>query len=654
MAIVKQSVTLDQLDSGPDPATLTITGVTTGSLLVAGAVIFRKSENDTLDPAVTDNAGTVLKAATAFLIFAGGPDSMGCGLWYVENAASGSHTFSFPLGGGVNPTIHAFISEIPTGWKSSSLDKTAQQTHALADLATTDSINLPLTTKGHTIRFSIWTEGNAAGGSTNIGLTVPSGDTQVHIGQNNLSSIPISGSFQEFFVDAARTVTWNWTDATATGISAAAVAADFSLETTGGSSGRIISLPSQFGPGLLKWLTRDKRPAIPDNRPDPIMPEAIAQTPPGEIPSPGFRGPRMLEWLTRDKKPAIPDSQPDPIMPERIARTPGRALPSTGGPGMIPWIQRNQRPAFSIGGPASNIFALAPAALSFIGARASAITKGMTATLSFIGNFVKSASKGLAVATLSFIGALVIRTNKLMTAALSFIGAQSRVVAKGMTAAFSFIGSLPRAVSKGMTAALSFVGAQARAVSYHLTAALSFIGTLVGGQLKVKALAAALSFIGGFASVKLLLQSLAAALSFSGAFSKRTNKGMTAALSFIGSSSRQIAKQMTAAANFVGAYVARTSKQLSATALSFVGSVNLQARKLMTAALSFIGAITAGRVFLKAVAAALSFTGAFGKLPNKALSAILSFSGIIATGKQLSGPIWKAARRAARWMIGQR
>jgi hypothetical protein len=220
--------------------------VQAGSLLVAGAAIYRKAEFDTLDPAVTDDVGTALKADTAFSLFFS--DSMGVGLWYVENAVAGTHTFSFPLGGGVNPTCYAFIAEVPSGLKSSSLDKNAHLAHSLADLATTDSINLALTTKVHTVRFSVFTEGNGGGGNTNMGLTVPSGDSQVHLAQNNSTSIPISGSYQEFFVDAARTITWNWTDATATGIVSTMVSANFGL-----AGGR---RPRGMPRGLTRGLSR--------------------------------------------------------------------------------------------------------------------------------------------------------------------------------------------------------------------------------------------------------------------------------------------------------------------------------------------------------------------------------------------------------------
>lgn len=232
MPVVSQSVPLHQLDSGPDPATILITGVQAGSLLVAGAAIYRKSEFDTNDPTVTDSAGTVFKADTSWFLFFS--DSMGCGLWYVENAAAGNHTFSFPLGGGVNSTIHAFVAEVPTGLKTAALDKHVALTHALADFAITDSVSLALTTMAHSVRFSIFTEGNGGGGASNIGLTVPSGDTELVVSQDNLTSIPTEQSYQEFFANAARTITWNWTDASATGMSSAMVAANFGLAAAGG------------------------------------------------------------------------------------------------------------------------------------------------------------------------------------------------------------------------------------------------------------------------------------------------------------------------------------------------------------------------------------------------------------------------------------
>lgn len=626
MAIVKvQSVT----GAGP---TLVLNGVVAGNCLTYQGTYFRGTSTGLAEAAPTDTNGTFVvgRADTPQVL-----SSQDCGAsgFYQKNCAAGTHTVTPEANGGLNGTLTEWsgvdtVSPLIAGNSGKNTGTgTSQATGASASASSGD---LALIQHGMAATIT---------GNANVGYTDPVANyTTLQKVLDDASNVATFHLFRVLSAGGTENATFNWTYS--------------QLEQFWQASIFVLKAASTSAPLDAPQLARPYGSGLPVQKFPLLMrvwrPQQIEVEGQGRIDQLAMTPPLLGRPFAIDRmggKGALPIRtwRPAPLLNLAPLTTIGNAFTQ----GLTATLS-------FIGTQAHAVSKLMTAALSFIGARASAITKGMTAALSFIGNFVKSTSKGLAAATLSFISAFVIRTNKLMTAAMSFIGAQSRVVAKGMTAALSFIGSLPRAVSKGMTAALSFIGAQARKTSKFMTAALSFIGVLTGGHLFATALTATLSFIGGFASVKLLLQSLTAALSFSGAFSKRTSKGTTAALSFIGSSSRQIAKQMTAAANFVGAYVARTSKQLSATALSFVGSVNLQARKLMTAALSFIGAITAGRAFLKALAAALSFAGAFGKLPKKAFSAILSWSGAIATGKQLFGPVWKAARRTARWVIGQR
>lgn len=333
MAIVSQFVTLSQLDSGPDPATKAITGVQAGSLLVVGAAFYRPGLFATTDPAVTDSAGTVLKADTSIFLFFS--DSMGCGLWYVENAAAGTHTFSFPLGGGVNPTIYAFIAEVPAGFRSASLDQHVALSHALADFATTDSVNLPLTTKAHSVRFSIFTEGNAAGGNTNIGITPPSGDTGLNASQNNSTSIPAEESYQEFFANAARTSTWNWSDATATTITSAMVAANFALIDAGPAIGAARSASRYAGPQVQRFLFRARQNELFGG---------VILDPPGEIirasriANPGV-GPSALRRVFRQR------SFQWPVVPAGGATTVLAPLATHTYTGQVPQVRARVAPA---------------------------------------------------------------------------------------------------------------------------------------------------------------------------------------------------------------------------------------------------------------------------------------------------------------------
>lgn len=197
-----------------------LTGVAMGNLLVIEVSAYA---NTSTAPAPTDSNGTVSTAVAATGEPLGAGDYSITGIFYVQNAASGAHTFSWSgLTSGYD--YKATATEYSGAATTSVLDVTANNKGTGSALATlTSGTTTALSTASDLAVVSISIAAQV--GSSNIAITdPPTGYTSLGSGSNTSTDIGWEQAYQFLSSSAAQSTTWNWTPDASTQYAAAAIA----------------------------------------------------------------------------------------------------------------------------------------------------------------------------------------------------------------------------------------------------------------------------------------------------------------------------------------------------------------------------------------------------------------------------------------------
>lgn len=227
MAVLKvQSTT--QPPNGVTSQTIALTGVTAGNLLVLTVDYYDGTQATNATPATpTDSNGTVAVAIAPLSVLSLG-GQMGCAIFYVANAASGTHTLT------VNPfnNVNAFsgfltLTEYSGVVTSSPLDAAAVISADVENAGSTTTFN---TGTGATLaqadELIVAAIGATAGaGLSNAALSTPSGYTQVSVQQDSSANVAGETAFKETAATTGQIATWTFTsDSTMRGVQAALAA----------------------------------------------------------------------------------------------------------------------------------------------------------------------------------------------------------------------------------------------------------------------------------------------------------------------------------------------------------------------------------------------------------------------------------------------
>lgn len=254
MSVAKvQSTT--QPPNGVTSQAIALTGVTAGNLLVLVVKYFDGTQATNATPATpTDSNGTPAVAIAPLSVLSLG-GQMGCAIFYVANAAAGTHTFT------VNPfnNANAFsgfltLMEFSGVATASPLDTAAVISADIENAASTTTFN---TTAGAALAqadelivaaISV----TAGAGEANAGISTPTtGYTQVSIQQDTAANVGGEAAFKETATTTGQIATWTFTsDPSMRGVQAALVA--FKAAAGGGGGGTPASAysTSGWGPGI--------------------------------------------------------------------------------------------------------------------------------------------------------------------------------------------------------------------------------------------------------------------------------------------------------------------------------------------------------------------------------------------------------------------
>ena len=217
MAVVKvQSIS----GSG---ATIVLNGCVAANALVMLDSYFRTTGTGVGEATPTDSNGTFsVASADAPAGFAGGTNDVGVGIFYQQNIASGTHTVTPQANTEIHATLTEYSGLSTTGMFAAGSVKSAKT----AETNHTSQVTGTTTTAAAvgdlaTITFCI----AASPGAANIGLTDPvTNYTTLHIAQDDATSVAREQSFRVLTSGGTQSATFNWTDASASQSSHAAIA----------------------------------------------------------------------------------------------------------------------------------------------------------------------------------------------------------------------------------------------------------------------------------------------------------------------------------------------------------------------------------------------------------------------------------------------
>lgn len=226
----RAAITKVQSVTGAGP-TLTLNGVAAGNLLVLNTTYYRGAGSHAAEAIPTDTNGTwsVARADVPALFTGGTSDDIGTSIFYVQNAASGTHTVTPEA----NTKIHCTLTEYSGVVTAGSLDtsasgKTENTTHTSRTTGTTATTSQAdeLVVIGH---------GMVAGtGASNVGYTDPvSGFTTLQKVVDDATDVATFHAFKIISSTGTQSATFDWTASEST-MSSQAVIATFKASAAAG------------------------------------------------------------------------------------------------------------------------------------------------------------------------------------------------------------------------------------------------------------------------------------------------------------------------------------------------------------------------------------------------------------------------------------
>ena len=231
---------------------LTLNGVAAGNLLIAWQSIFRATSTQAAVGTPTDSVGANFSVAIAGVpafLFSSSWD-VGVGIFYKQNAESGTHTVTPEAASNDHGTLSEFSGMSTTGALDVSIAaKTENTSHTSRTTGTTGTTAQAdeLICIGHSL--------GGFNGAVDVGYTDPvSGFTTVQKVINDASDLAMFHAYKIASATGTQSATFNWT-ATETTISSHAAIATFKGTAAGGVAARASRYrPFPYKPGSPQGL----------------------------------------------------------------------------------------------------------------------------------------------------------------------------------------------------------------------------------------------------------------------------------------------------------------------------------------------------------------------------------------------------------------
>ena len=188
-------------------ATLVLNGVAAGNFLVMWDTYFRGTSTGLGEAIPTDSNGTFLKARGDAPSILSSTDT-GVGIFYEENAASGTHTVT-PEANSAHVTTLAEFSGLVA---SSSIDATVTSGTGSGTGLSQATGTTPATAQAVELSIIAFGMGTTGVGSSNVALTDPvTSYTTLQVVQDDSTSIATQHAYQILSATGTQSAAFNWT-----------------------------------------------------------------------------------------------------------------------------------------------------------------------------------------------------------------------------------------------------------------------------------------------------------------------------------------------------------------------------------------------------------------------------------------------------------
>jgi hypothetical protein len=207
---------------------IALSGVTAGNTLVLIVSWYRDVGTGAAFPTPTDSNGTVAVATAPTPATASAPHDLGVAIFYVTNAASGTHTFTLASLSESHATLVEFNPMALSSFDVATNAKTDASSSGTSQVTGTTAS----TAQASELVVIACTYGNQSGGVSDIGWTDPvSGFTTLQKVSDSATQLPTFHAWKEVSSIGTQAATFNWTTGSSSGYMQAAIAT-FKTPTT--------------------------------------------------------------------------------------------------------------------------------------------------------------------------------------------------------------------------------------------------------------------------------------------------------------------------------------------------------------------------------------------------------------------------------------